>query len=193
VPGVRIVGLDSDRALVRIAAENARSNGMSERVEFFLGDLLAPPIRLTPASFDHVMVNPPFIAAGTGNPPPDSAKAAATMEDGATLSEWLRFCLLMVRPRGTVSLVHRTDRLDALLAGLVGKVGDLTIFPLWPSGDGKTPAKRVIVSGRRGSAGALILKPGLVLHEPDGRFTASANRVLRHGEALPLVRPGAAP
>lgn len=190
VPGVRVVGLDSERMMVRIAAGNAKANGMAERVEFFLGDLAAPPIRLTPASFDHVMANPPFVAAGGGNRPPDPVKAAATMEDaGVGLDEWLRFCLLMVRPKGSVTLIHRADRLRDLLNGLAGKVGDLSIFPLWPSGDGRTPAKRIVVSGRRGSGGPLAIMPGLVLHESDGRYTAAAERILRRGEALAAVHP----
>jgi tRNA1(Val) A37 N6-methylase TrmN6 len=193
VPGVRVTGLDSERALVRLAAENARANGMAERVEFFLGDLLTPPIRLTPASFDHVMANPPFVARGSGHPPPDPVKAAAMVETAAGLDEWLRFCLLMVRPKGTVTLIHRADRLADLLAGLSGKLGDIAIFPLWPGGDGRVPAKRILITGKRGGGGALAIMPGLVLHEPDGRYTAAADRILRRGEALVAVRAGGPP
>lgn len=190
VPGARVTGLDSERAMVRIAADNAKTNGMAERVEFFLGNLLTPPIRLTPASFDHVMANPPFTAAGSGNPPPDPAKAAATVEaTAAGLDEWLRFCLLMVRPKGTVTLIHRADRLADLLTGLAGKLGDIAIFPLWPNADGRTPAKRIVVSGRRSAGATVAIMPGLILHEPDGRYTAAAERILRRGEGLIAARP----
>jgi tRNA1(Val) A37 N6-methylase TrmN6 len=190
VPGVRVVGLDSERTMVRIAAANAKANGMAERVEFFLGNLLSPPIRLTPAAFDHVMANPPYLPEGRGNPPADPVKAAATVEDvTADLEQWLRFCLLMVRPKGTVTLVHRADRLPELLAGLVGRLGDICIFPLWPSGDGKTPAKRILIRGRRSGGGPVSIVPGLVLHEQGGAYTAAADRVLRQGGALSLGSP----
>lgn len=186
VPGVRVVGLDSERSMVRIAAANAKANGMAERVEFFLGNLLAPPIRLTPAAFDHVMANPPFMPEGRGNPPPDPSKAAATVEATADLEQWLRFCLLMVRPKGTVTLIHRADRLPELLAGLVGRLGDVCIFPLWPSGDGRAPAKRILVRGRRSGGGPVSILPGLVLHEQSGAYTAAAERILRQGGGLSL-------
>jgi tRNA1(Val) A37 N6-methylase TrmN6 len=186
VPGVRVVGLDSERTMVRIAAANAKANGMAERVEFFLGNLLAPPIRLTPAAFDHVMANPPFTPEGRGNPPPDPAKAAATVEDAADLEQWLRFCLLMVRPKGTVTLIHRADRLADLLAGLTGKLADICVFPLWPSGDVRTPAKRILIRGRRGGGGPLSILPGLVLHEEGGAYTAAAERILRQGGGLSM-------
>jgi tRNA1(Val) A37 N6-methylase TrmN6 len=90
----------------------------------------------------------------------------------------------MVRPGGTVTLVHRAERLDELLAGLAQGAGAVVVFPLWP-GAGKA-AKRVIVQARAGSAAPLRLAPGLVLHDAGGAFTAEAQAILRDGEALAL-------
>ena len=53
----------------------------------------------------------------------------------------------MVRPKGTLSVIHRADRLDALLAALAGRLGGTIVYPLWP-GPGAKPAKRVVVRGR---------------------------------------------
>jgi tRNA1(Val) A37 N6-methylase TrmN6 len=55
---------------------------------------------------------------------------------------------------------------------------------LWPGGETRKPAKRVIVQGHRGSAAPLSLVEGLVLHQPNGHFTDGAERVLRHAGAL---------
>lgn len=184
IGGVLVTGMDADHPLVRLAARNADVNRVADRVRFFAGDLMSPPVRLSPASFDHVMANPPFVIEGTGTPSPDLGKAAATVEQGARLADWLRFCLRMVRPMGTVTLIHRADRLDAVLHELYGRLGEIVVVPLWPGGSGAKPAKRVIISGRRGSAAPLRLLPGVVLHQADGRFTAEAERVLRHGEAV---------
>jgi tRNA1(Val) A37 N6-methylase TrmN6 len=92
----------------------------------------------------------------------------------------------MAAPTGTVSLIHRADRLDALLGGLAGRLGGVVVFPLWPGGEGRKAAKRVIVAGRRGSRAPLSLAPGLVLHQPGGSFTDEAEAVLRHAVALHL-------
>lgn len=189
VDGVRVSGIDLQRDLAALAAANARDNGLAGRVDFMAGDLLRPPPRLAAGTFDHVMANPPFIAAGRGNPPPDPAKAVAAIEGEARLADWLRFCLAMVRLRGSVTVVHRADRLDELLALLRQGLGELTVFPLWPGGapdaDGRPrPAKRIIVSGRKGISAPLSLLPGLVLHTADGTYTEQAERVLRDGAAL---------
>jgi tRNA1(Val) A37 N6-methylase TrmN6 len=88
----------------------------------------------------------------------------------------------MARPKGTITLIHRADRLDAILAELWGRAGEIVIFPLWP-GAGKA-AKRVIVRARKGVATPTRLAAGLVLHETDGRYTAAAEAVLRDGAGL---------
>jgi tRNA1Val (adenine37-N6)-methyltransferase len=60
--------------------------------------------------------------------------------------------------------------------------GGISLFPLFPKpGDAAT---RVIVRAEKGRRAALTLLRGLVLHEPDGRYTAQAEAVLRGGEGL---------
>jgi tRNA1(Val) A37 N6-methylase TrmN6 len=185
VPGLRVTGLDQQHELVRLAAENAALNGFERQMDFMVGDLLQAPSRLEPNSFDHVMANPPYLVAGTATLPPDAARARAVGEGAADLAAWVGFARAMVRMRGSITFIHRADRLDALLAALSGRVGEIVIFPLWP-GSGK-PAKRVLVRARRGIETPLKLSAGLVLHEADGKFTAGAERILREGAALSLI------
>jgi len=182
--GAQVTGIEADRTLVRLAADNAEASGLAGRVRFYHGDIAAPPVHLAPASFDHVMVNPPFAPAGSGRLPRDPARAQAMVEGPVKLAGWLSFCLRMVRDGGTVTVIHRADRLHDILAAVRERLGGLAVLPLWPrSGE---PAKRVIVAGRRGSAAPLALLPGLVLHRADGRYTPAAEALLRGGVALPL-------
>ena len=97
VAEVRVSGIEVQRDLVRLAMQNVGENAMTGRVDIMRGDLLAPPPRLAPGGFDHVMANPPFEAAGTGNVPPDASKAVASVEGEADLADWVSFCLRMVR------------------------------------------------------------------------------------------------
>jgi tRNA1(Val) A37 N6-methylase TrmN6 len=184
VPGVHVTGLDRQADLVVLAAENAALNGLGLQASFLAGDVLEPPAGLVPGSFDQVMANPPYLAANSATLPPDPARALAVGEGDADLAAWLDCALRLVRPRGGITVIHRADRLDALLALLFGRAGEIVVFPLWP-GAGK-PAKRVLVRARRGVETPLRLAPGLVLHGPDGKFTAAADAVLRDAAALVL-------
>jgi tRNA1(Val) A37 N6-methylase TrmN6 len=184
VPQCRVIGLEGQRDLARLAGDNIALNGMAGRVAVIAGDLLRPPPRLSPGMFDHVMANPPFLARGRGTPAPDAAKAAATIEGEAELADWVRFAIAMARDKGSLTFVHRADRIDALLALLAGRVGEIAVFPLWPAAG--RAASRILVRGRKRIGAPARLLPGLVLHEADGSFTAAAEAVLRDGRGLSL-------
>ncbi len=132
VPGIRITGVEVQSELVHLAAENIADNGLAERLNVMVGDLQRPPPRLVPRSFDHVMANPPYFEAGRVRASGKDEKATANIEGAGGLGAWVEYCLSMVRPGGTITMTHRTDRLAELLALLGGKAGDLVIFPLWP-------------------------------------------------------------
>ena len=181
VPGCRVFGLELQPALVALARQNIEINGMTGRVESLIGSLQAPPPRLAPGSFHHVMTNPPFHPA-EGTASPNAGKDAANREGEIDLAAWMRFAVNMLRPKGSLTVIYRADRLDELLAALHRKVGEIVVIPLWPK-PGR-PAKRVLLRARKGIGAPLSLTAGLVLHEEDGRYTEAADDILRRGAGL---------
>ncbi len=182
VPGVDATGIEIDPALAALANSNSAESGFAGRVRFVAGDIFSPRAGLDGKVFDHVITNPPFSEMGTGSPSSDPGKRRATVEGAGGLEAWLDACLGFLKPGGTLTLIHRADRLDAVLARLTKGAGGIVVFPLW-SAVGK-PAKRVIVAARKGSAAPLDLRPGLVLHGPGGAYTSEAEAILRAGQAI---------
>ncbi len=182
---------------MRLAGDNVALNHLTGRVDIMVGSLSRPPMRLSPGSFHHAMANPPYLEAARARISPNPAKAAANVEAVATapdatddqsetgLGDWLRFCLAMVRHNGTVTIIHRADRLDDVLAGFRGVAGGIKVYPLWPDATGK-PAKRVLVRAVKGVSSPMVLAPGLVLHAEGGAYTPAADAVLREGAAVNL-------
>lgn len=178
----KVIGLEVQRQAVRLAAENVRVNHLRDRVEILSGDLLRPPPRLAAGTFAHVIANPPYLETVRANPHSEHGKELSHVEGDVTLEQWAKFALLMVKPKGFVTFIHRADRLDHVLQYFSGKLGELVIYPLWP-GEGK-PAKRVLIRGRKNINSPTTLAPGLVLHTPDGKYTQEAEAILRHGAGL---------
>jgi len=87
-----------------------------------------------------------------------------------------------LKPKGRLTLIHRADRLDELLAELRRHAGEIVVFPLWPK-QGQ-PARRVLVSARTGVATPLRMAAGLVLHEASGAYADAARDVLENGAPL---------
>jgi tRNA1(Val) A37 N6-methylase TrmN6 len=159
-------------------------NGLDARVEMIEGRLERPPPRLVAASFDHVMTNPPHLAAGGASPSPDRERTLAHVETSLDLAGWLAGCLRMLRHDGRLTLIHRADRLSEVLAAVLGRAGEVIVVPLWPAAG--RPAKRVLVQARKDARGPLRLMPGLVLHDAHGGSEPWLEGVLRHGRALDL-------
>lgn len=147
VPGLALTGLERDAAYAAMARDNAAANAIPARI--LTGDLAALPAALRAESFDHVMANPPFFAAGT--PSPDALRAAARHEE-TPLGLWVDAGLRRLRPGGWLTLIHLAERLGDLLAALGGRAVAVTILPVAPR-QGRE-AGRIIITARRARAAA---------------------------------------
>lgn len=181
-PEVQVTGLELDDSLAALARENAQANGVADRFGVVVGDILDPPGEFAAGSFDQVMCNPPYQEQGSGRPPTDELGRLATEEGRARLADWVLLALKLVRARGTLSFIHRADRVVDLLTALGALTGEQVVFPLWPEA-GKS-ASRIIVSARKGVASPPRISPGLILHDGRGGYTPEAEAVLRHARAL---------
>ncbi len=182
---VHITGLDQQKKLIELAREIAQLNGLAARVRFQHDDLLHAGNNFESAAFDHVMANPPHHKKGSGNPSPDPLKAAANIEGEATLEDWVAFCLAMVKQGGSVTFVHRYDRLEELVSLMAAQGTAVTAFPLWPKVAGEG-AKRILVQARKGASGDTRIAEGMTLHADDDTYTAEAHAILRDAAALIL-------
>jgi tRNA1(Val) A37 N6-methylase TrmN6 len=189
VPGAHVTAAEIDEELCALAAINAAHNGFAARFEAINADVTARGKRLEALglkreSYQQVIANPPFYAEGKVRPAPDKGRAAAHVMRQEDLAAWVRFLAAMAAPGAIVTVIHRSEHLGELLDLLRSRFGGLVVLPLFPKPG--EPAARIIVQGRKGSRAGLSLLPGLVLHEAGGRYTETAEAVLRRGEALDL-------
>jgi len=178
------LGIEIDADAAALARVNAEMNGFADRMAVREADIR----NLDPAAgdmppFDQVFTNPPYLDALSADKSPNADKARSNVESAATIAEWIGAGLARLRPKGGVTVIQRADRLDAILAALHGKAGDVEVIPLWPRAG--VAAKRVIVRARKGVRGGATLLPGLVLHGEGQSYTAQADAVLQRGESFP--------
>ena len=182
--GVHVTGLEADAGMAALYDANGALNGFGDAMAAVIGNIAAPPAAIADGAFDHVMMNPPYQDKASGNVSPNAAKRRANAETDAGLDAWVGGAQRALKAKGYLTLVHRADRLDDIIAALAPGFGGITVFPLWPA-EG-VPAKRVIVRARKGVRTPAALLAGLVLHEGDGGYTPAADAVLRGRAALSL-------
>ncbi|HEY2051008.1 MAG TPA: methyltransferase [Caulobacteraceae bacterium] len=180
-PEASFVGLEADPESLALAQANIRLNEMEDRVQAIGGDVGAPFAKLGLPTFDAILANPPFFDDPAAIRGPSPARRRAWIaSDG--LSAWLAFLTKAVREGGSITLIHRADRLSDILCGLQPKAGSFQVRPIHPFAD--APAKRVLVRAVKTGRAPLRLLPPLVMHDRDSaaRHTLVAEAVLR-GEA----------
>lgn len=182
-PHVTITGIEIQENLVELALINLQTNGVNERVEVHLGDILSPPAFLKPHTFDHVITNPPYYEDGRSQPSPVPGKAQANTET-VDLGKWIKCCLKFLKPKGTFTMIHRAERLVEVLSHLQNRAGEIVVFPLWPGTD--KAAKRILIQARKNKGGELRLARGIVLHGGAKKYTPEAEAVLRHAHGIVL-------
>jgi tRNA1(Val) A37 N6-methylase TrmN6 len=181
-PEVRIVGIERDPDALALAQQNLTLNGLTERAEAQAGDVAEPAAR---GDFDAALSNPPFFDDAAALRGPHPAKRGAYIADDG-LAVWIHYLLRAVRDGGTLTVIHRADRLADLLALLSAKAGSFQIRPVQPHTD--EPAGRVIVRAVRGGKAPLRLLPALILHDRGGaKHTAEAEAILRGEADLPWL------
>ena len=88
VPGCRISALELEADLTELTNQNIAQNGWQARAEALQGDVALPPF--PPGSFDHVAMNPPYLAANRATAPAEHLRRVAAVEGTAKLSNWIR-------------------------------------------------------------------------------------------------------
>jgi tRNA1(Val) A37 N6-methylase TrmN6 len=190
VPAITMTLVEIDPELAALAAENASRNGLADRVRTVALDVAAPArayaaAGLAPGSAARVLMNPPFNDPDRQRRSPDPRRRLAHAAR-LPLDTWVRGATRLLAPHGTLTLIWRADGLAEVLAALsaLGH-GAVAVLPVHPRPD--APAIRILVACEKESAVPLVVLPGLILNDADGRPSQAAEAILRHGASLPLA------
>lgn len=177
VPGVIGTGVEIDPATAELARRNLAANGIgglsviTADIGTWHGD----------SGFDHAFSNPPWHDPAA-TLPPTARRRLATHEGKLPLEGWIASLRNAVRPGGSLTLMVPAAQVGRAMAGLhAAGFGRLTLAPLWPKAG--RDAKLLLVQGYAGRRDPDRVAPGLILHDANGQFSASAQLLLRDGGA----------
>lgn len=188
--GVVVDAVEIEQVNAEIAVMNTLRNALDERVKVYLGDICQPVTKLEKLglqrnSYDYVVANPPFYNEREMRVSDHPLRRRAKRAEDHTLEGWVRFLTAMAAPKGVISMIHRADKLEDVLAALNGRFGGLRVLPLFPKKG--EPANRVIVQGVKGSRGPLTLLPGVVLHDEGGHYMPEVKALCQGPRSLPGI------
>jgi tRNA1(Val) A37 N6-methylase TrmN6 len=183
VPGLSITGVEIQPELAEICRRNIARNNFDAKMDVIEGDVTSLNL---PASFDHVMMNPPYYEEGRHDVSPNASKRIANTGKKGDLKLWMESAPKLLGKVGTLIAIHRSEGELGLLAdsGVFGRIESLPLLPKL----GHEP-RRVLIRAqkkvdRQGpSAGYTRCKP-LILHNEEGGFTSACDSILRHMKSI---------
>lgn len=173
----QITGLDIQDNLVSLSNQSAKANGFSNFLKYEQCDIRGK-VNLKLGSYDFVLTNPPY--SDHDMPSPNESKKFAHNLQDFNLTSWLSFCLKMLKPKGYIALINRTEALNEILAAMYNKAGHIQILPLYSKQDQE--AKRILIVAQKQSKGPTTILPPLYTHNEDGKYSEKAEQILRHAK-----------
>lgn len=175
-----IVAIELQPALARAAARTVALNCL-DNVRIVQGDLRARRLAgAAPASFDFVIANPPYRAAGSGRESPNLSRRIARGGAGATLAEFLAAARRYAADRGRVAIVFDATRTAELIANLAAHALEPKrmrfVHPL-PG----VPASSVLIEARKGGRSEATVEAPLIVHTRPGIYSDEARCLLNDG------------
>ena len=176
-PLTEITGFEIQEELVALSNMSAKANNFNN-LKYVCHNIQTKKAPCPFCSFDYVITNPPYLTSGTKSP--NISKAMAHNGQNINLTEWLLFCIKMLKPHGTLCLIHKAEALDEILSLLYHKTGNITVLPVYSKQGQK--AKRVIIRAEKDSKAGVSLLPPLIIHH-ENAHTPQAEQILRDGKS----------
>ena len=192
VPGLAVTLVEIDPDLVGLAAENARRNGLADRVKAIALDVAAPAqafaaAGLRPGCAARVLMNPPFNDLQRAQTSPDPRRRLAHVASREMVAVWVRTAARLLAPGGVLTMIWRADGFGDVSVAFTNRLSLDAILPIYPRPS--ADPIRIIMRALKSASGRRAFLPGLDLNDEKGRPTAEAEAVLRRGAELPLEPP----
>lgn len=172
-----ITGVDIQENLVELSNQSAKANDF-DFLHYEICDI-RQKTSLEPLSYDFVLTNPPY--SDHDMPSPNESKKFAHNHQNFSLTEWLSFCLKMLKPKGYIALINRTEALNEILSAMYNKAGSIQILPLYSKQN--QSAKRILILAKKASRGKTLILPPLYTHNETGEYSESAEQILRKAQS----------
>lgn len=186
LPQARLVGLELQHRLIKLARQNTVENGLQHRMDLVQGDIRQVASLLPRGTFGTVVCNPPYRAVGQGRLNPNPEKALARHEVAVTLAQLIQAARHALCRRGTCVLIYHPARLPALCACLTSARLQPRRMRLVHA-TAQTPATMVLVEAICEGRDALTVLPPLWVYDASGAYSAEMQAIFR-GRDLALGR-----
>jgi tRNA1Val (adenine37-N6)-methyltransferase len=169
-PGARVLLVELQQTLYRLAERNIGLNGLEDRVSAVLRDISSLHEVYPAMSYDIVVSNPPFRKPSSGRLSPAEERAVARHEIRLRLPELAKCASHLLKSRGRFFMIFHPER-------AIEMIDTLRAEQLEPKrirfvhNDIDSVSKIVLVEAVKGGRAGLKVERPLILYQKDGSYT----------------------
>ncbi len=172
----RVVLLELQEGLARLARKNVFLNGLGDRVGVERADIKEISGSFEPACFDLAVSNPPFRTATSGRISLGQEKAVARHELRMGFSDLVGAVSHLLRPRGRFCLIYHPERIVEVFETFrLNRLEPKRIRFVHNSGD--AVSKIVLIEAVKDGRPGLGIEKPLLIYNKDGSYTAELKKM----------------
>ncbi|MBF0506330.1 MAG: tRNA1(Val) (adenine(37)-N6)-methyltransferase [Nitrospirae bacterium] len=176
-PGARVMLIELQDNLARLAERNVALNGLEDRVRVIRTDIKELSYyngfgasALRPLSFDLVVSNPPYRRMKSGLINPDDEKAIARHEILLSMNDLVKSGSSFLQHHGRLCMIHLPERLAEIITVMTDNGLEVKRVRSVHSTITADAKMLLIEAAKGGRAGMKIEKP-LIIYNEDGSYT----------------------
>lgn len=169
-PAAQVVAVENNPEMAALVERNIQHNDLAGRVCVHGGDVINIKADYPVSTFDLVVSNPPFRAAGSGKTSPLAGRDAARHETTAGLADFLVAAKYLVKPTGRICFIHLPSRLAEFISLSTEMKLSLLRLRMIHS-NAESPATMFMAELAKGRRSAPIVEPPLLVRNMDGEYT----------------------
>jgi tRNA1Val (adenine37-N6)-methyltransferase len=172
----RVLLVELQESLYRLAERNIALNGLEERVGALLTDVRRLDAVCPPEAYDLVVSNPPFRKPSSGRLSLGEERAVARHELRLRLPELARSASYLLRAKGRFCMIFHPERLIEIVDTLrEAKLEAKRIR--FVHNDVRAVSKMVLVEAVKEAKPGLKVEKPLILYDADGSYTEELNEM----------------
>ena len=159
-----VVAVENNLEMAQLVEQNIQHNGLAGRVSVQCEDVINLRNSHGASTFDLVVSNPPFRAAGTGKISPKAGRDSARHETTAGLSDFLAAAKFLVKPSGKICFIHLPSRLTEFVSLAASMKLSLLRLRMIHN-DAESPATMFMAELAKGRRTEPVVEPPLFVQE----------------------------
>lgn len=166
----KITGIEVQTDIADMAKRSIKLNNLDEKFDIINDNIKNLDKILKIDSYDYIVTNPPYKKANSGKTNENKVKLISRHEIEADLSDFIKMSFKLLKDRGTLYMVHRSER----LADIVSEMRKYKMEPKrirFVYSNNMSESKLILIEAVKNGKSFLKIDKPLYVYKEDGNYT----------------------